>query len=338
MRRALAVVLVVLTAPTAAPAATDPAGDVEDPDLDLVAVALRETATALELDVTVAGALPSPDGSIRNVAASFRIVPGELDDAPSTAGARIALGPTNVGTYGVFRHVGVGHELPVQPAIGVSSATWTIPKAYLDAHAGRRPLAGDRVTDVVVSTESLMLPVDEVELPDLMLAKEPGAAGRMHLRAGGAISAEPSGGPPAVAAAFAGRTAPATFRSAPLDAPRPVAGLAAVLWLAATTSTHALAVEVVRLDVYAEDPSGARTLVAVREESRSAVGTENVYLAPGVPQRMPFRLAPTGAAASFAEGERVVLVVRTGGFLVDESGPVAVLHDDPAFDSFLAWD
>lgn len=342
MRALLA--LVVLAPLAAGLTVEDPAGDVAEgpgessPDFDLLRIDLVETATALELTVEVAGAIREPVGGLFEYALEFRIVPAEARalGAPDVAGTRHTLGITSFESYALFR-AGGGYALPDQPSYGAASATWTLPKLYMDAAATRRPLAGDWIVDARVDAMDFGVSVDNATLPDFALAVDTGPGAAFHLRGDGTLTREA----PASdrdAAAVAAPLAPAAWRSAPLAAPFPLPGAHAAIWLAATSTTPAIANEDVRVGLFDESPDGSQRLVAVREEELAEAEDSftNLFLVPGVPQRLPFRLVALGGASAIEAGHRLVLHVEVHGFLVGaDSGPVVVLCEGPERDSVV---
>lgn len=333
-----------------ASAASDPLGDATNNqrDHDLLEVAFAETIDEIQFTVKVAGAIRAPMAGVDEVSISFRVVKGALytpDVSPQAAGLRHRAGATGDDTYGVFRTGGFGYVLPTQPGSGQSSATWAIPKAYLDATAAHRPRAGDWISDIVVATEEMGMVVDQATHPDVKLAVDSDPGRAFYL---GRDGGDPNTGPlrkdaptsstPATATLFHEDTLRGEWVSPAITGgPLKLRDLGAVLWLSTTTSTPAISDEVFLVDLYAQAPDGARTLVARRAESVSPVpgATTNLFLTPGAPQRMPFQLQAVEGQDRIPNNHKAVLVLTVDGLFSGESGPIVVYHDSKDHDSLL---
>lgn len=337
--------LLVAPAVPVGASAADPAGDATDgdPDHDLLAVDVAETMDALRITVTVQGAIPAPVAGVEEVVLRFRVVHAALYNpavSPQVAGTSHTVQATVEDRYGVFRAGGLGYLLPEPPVTGAATATWVVPKAYLDATAARRPLAGDWLSDVVVEARVLGAAVDSAAHPDVQLGVDAAPGTAFHLR--GPTGGErrlredaPMGSTPSTAAA--GATQAPEWRSAPLERLLKLDELSAVLWLSTTASTPVLSDQDFRVDLLVEEGDGTRTVVARRIETvhpESGAST-NLFLVPGAPQRMPFRLAAVEDGAKAHVGERLVLRVSVSPLFAEEAGPVLVAYNSADTDSFV---
>jgi hypothetical protein len=347
------VVALALLVPAFVPgasAASDPQGDATNnqPDHDILEVAFAETMDELRFTVKVAGTIRAPLAGVDEVSIAFRVVKGELytpNVSPQAAGLRHRAGATGEDTYGVFRTGGFGYVLPTQPLSGQASATWAVPKAYLDATAAHRPRVGDWISDIRVTTEEMGMVVDEATHPDVKLAVDSDAGRAFFL---GRDGGDPNTGPlrkdaptsntPETATLFHQGTLRGEWISAAITGgPLKLRDLGAVLWLSTTTSTPALSDSVFLVDLYSQSPDGARTLVARRAEAVSPVpgATTNLFLTPGAPQRMPFQLQAVEGQDRIPSNHKAVLVLTVDGLFSGESGPIVVYHDGVDHDSFL---
>lgn len=332
---------------TPAGAASDPRGDAAngEPDHDILEVSVAETADEVRFTVTVDGVLRAPSPGVEEVRFEFRVVPKALYTpgvSPQVGGTRHTAGLADSGKYGVFRYAGLGYVLPDAPADRVATATWILPKAYLDATAVRRPLAGDWISDITVSTRATGITQDKATHPDVQLAVDQAPGLKLHLRGqtGGAGKLRldaPDGETPSTAAIARGETLVAEWASAPLERSLRLGDLGAVLWLTTTTSTPVLSDEAFLVDVLAEDADGKRSIAARRAETVDPQegATTNLFIAPGAPQRMPFRLEAMPDVDRVPSGSKVVLRVTVDGFFAQESGPMLIHFNAKGTDSYL---
>lgn len=333
-------------------AVADSVGDATDGDADhdLTSVGISETFEEVRFTLTVAGTVEPPEGGVRDFRIDFQVTPGELyvpGTNPQPAGTRYVVETCSCSSeYGVFRNGAFGYILPEQPASGGDTTTFHVPKAYLDATLLRRPAAGDYLSDVTFQARNIAF-VDSAEHPDVRLTTDAPVGTLYHLRAApvgsstGALTraAPAEGHPAATATLWRGSTLEAWWVSGALAQPRRLLDLGAVLWLSTTTTSPVLSDEDLSVDLYDQDASGARTLIARRAEALSDTGgaDTNLFLAPGAPQRMPFDLAALPDAEQIPPGHRIALRAAVTGVFSDEAGPVLVYHDSPDFDSFVAF-
>lgn len=337
--------LAMLLMATAVPvgAASDPGGDALDsePDHDILQVAFEERGDEVRFTVTVDGKVRTPEVSLEDFRFEFRVVPGSLYQpglSPQAAGARHTVGLSTQGEYGVFRTGGFGYTLPEQPASGQSGATWKLPKAYLDATAAARPLAGDYLADIKVSARRLALSQDDASHPDVKLELDSDPGTKLHLREGGVLRpGAPDDDVPATATIWKDQTLVAEWASEALGGPLKLDDLSAVLWITTTTSTPVLSDEDFVVDLYDESSDGSRERVARRSESVSPQpgANTNLFIAPGAPQRMPFQLLAENGAQNIPTNHKAVLRVAVDGFFSNESGPMLIYHDSKDLDSFF---
>lgn len=342
--RAILVLALLLAPLAAAPAVEDERGDVPaeaGPDFDLLRVDVSETAEDLRFTLTVDGAIRAPVGGLHEYVIEFRLLPPELyrPAGGGNVGHRHAV---SIGTWGsyIVSYAGLGTALPQQPGSGVATATWIVPKASL--HVGpwlRRPLAGDWIADARVTAQHFGSVADTVALPDARLAVDRDAGEVLHLRAEGRLSREPPpAGPGTASVAAAWDLANLEWRSEALPQPLPLGDLGATLWIATTASTPVVANEDLRVYLWDEAPDGSRRLVAARPEElpgRPEDSFTNLFLLPGLPQRMPFALRAATEQTEIAAGRRAVLDVRVGGYFGYDSGPLVVFYDGAERESVL---
>jgi hypothetical protein len=330
-------------------AVTDTAGDAADgsADHDIASVTMAETGDELSFTVTVAGHVQQPRLSLEDFRIDLSLVPRDLYTpgvSPQAGGAHHIVSLTTREVYGVFRQSSFGYALPVQPAWGDRSTTFHLPKAYLDATLAARPLAGDWVADVSVKARSMGSAMDTALLPDAQLATDSERGATLHLRPGGSGGdqgslqpAAPTGSTPSTVTLLDGALE-GRFASPPLTRALRLEDLSAVLWVSPTTSSPVVAFQDLHVELRDRAPGGTETLVAQRVEETSDVegSTTNLFLAAGVPQRMPFHIVPVGGASRIPAGDQVVLYMTASQSFLDVSGPLVVYFDAADKDSFLA--